>query len=258
MRAFKYPIDQLRPQSTADVLQPTSSYGLGETGVRPALDTSASIQSPKSGVDQFSPIGGPTKRVFDIAVAMLVLLLAAPLLILIAVSIKISEGGPVLFRQQRVGHKGQLFECLKFRTMAINAGELLERHLAADPTARREWRETRKLSRDPRVTWLGRALRKSSLDELPQLINVLRGEMSCVGPRPVVPEELSSYGSSASSYLVTRPGLTGMWQVSGRNKLTYRQRVALDTYYVAHWSIWMDLVILVQTLPALMSFSETS
>jgi exopolysaccharide production protein ExoY len=257
MSGFKYPIEQLSPRSAAKVIQP--SYGLGEGGGSlPAIDTNAPFSPPRLVFDKLPPLGGATKRGFDVLIAVAALILAAPLLVLVAVFIKVFEGGPVLFRQLRVGHRGHLFECLKFRTMATNAGELLERHLAADPAALREWEETRKLSRDPRVTWLGHALRKSSLDELPQLINVLKGEMSCVGPRPVVPEELASYGSNVSSYLVTRPGLTGMWKVSGRNKLTYGQRVALDAYYAAHWSMRMDIVILVQTVPALMNFSETS
>jgi exopolysaccharide production protein ExoY len=203
-------------------------------------------------------LGGSRKRAMDLTIASLVLLLAAPLMALVSVLIKLTMGGPIIFGHPRIGRNGSSFRCYKFRTMIADGEEVLTRRLQSDPQAAREWSETRKLRNDPRVTILGQVLRKSSLDELPQLINVLRGEMSCVGPRPVVKEELERYGSSAEEYLKCRPGLTGIWQVSGRNKIEYAHRVTLDSYYVRTWSLWLDLVILVKTIPALLTFDETS
>jgi exopolysaccharide production protein ExoY len=142
--------------------------------------------------------------------------------------------------------------------MVTNGGEVLHRHLDAQPEAAREWRETRKLASDPRVGYLGNLLRKSSIDELPQLFNVLRGDMSLVGPRPIVPDELEYYGRHAQEYLKTRPGLTGVWQVSGRNRLSYAARVARDCHYVRHWSLAVDLAVLIKTIPAILKFSETA
>jgi exopolysaccharide production protein ExoY len=142
--------------------------------------------------------------------------------------------------------------------MVADAEEVLARHLASAPHVAQEWLETRKLKNDPRVTPVGRLLRKSSLDELPQLINILRGEMSCVGPRPIVTGELQRYGAHAAEYLRTRPGLTGIWQVSGRNTLDYADRVALDCHYVQNWSLWTDLAIIGKTVFAVMKFDEAA
>jgi exopolysaccharide production protein ExoY len=142
--------------------------------------------------------------------------------------------------------------------MVSNADEVLERHLAENPEAEREWRNTMKLRSDPRVNMLGRVLRKSSIDEIPQLVNVLRGEMSCVGPRPIIAEELPRYDTHLPEYLQARPGMTGVWQISGRNTLDYAQRVALDCEYIRNWSIWRDLVILGKTIFVLAKFHESS
>jgi exopolysaccharide production protein ExoY len=142
--------------------------------------------------------------------------------------------------------------------MVNNGHEVLERHLAEDPESALEWTTARKLSKDPRVTRLGQMLRRSSIDELPQLFNVLRGDMSCVGPRPIVVDELKPYGENAKDYLAARPGLTGIWQVCGRNSLAYSARVKLDAVYVRRWSMLVDLAILVKTIPALLKFNETS
>jgi len=166
--------------------------------------------------------------------------------------------GSVLFVQNRVGYRGRLFRCYKFRTMGDDADEALERHLARSPVARREWAETQKLRNDPRVTPLGHLLRKSSLDELPQLWNVLRGEMSCVGPRPILESELVRYGPFAADYMRARPGMTGLWQVSGRNRLSYGGRVDIDTAYVRGWSMRLDFWIVPWTIPALLRFDGTS
>lgn len=204
------------------------------------------------------PVGGLSKRILDIVVASTALLLLSPVMIMVAALIKITIGGPVIFTHRRVGLNGATFPCLKFRSMVVDGDAVLARHLENDPAAAREWSETRKLNNDPRVTPLGRILRKSSLDELPQLFNVLRGDMSCVGPRPIVPAELERYGSKLPYYLGVRPGLTGMWQVSGRSRLSYKDRVALDCLYVRRWSLWLDISLLFWTIPAVLAFEEAA
>jgi exopolysaccharide production protein ExoY len=205
-----------------------------------------------------TPLGGSIKRAIDVAIALVAIILLAPLMLMIMGLIKLTMGGSIFFAHSRIGFRGRRFRCYKFRTMLADAEAMLARHLADDPHAAQEWRETRKLRNDPRVTFLGRLLRKSSLDELPQLINVLRGEMSCVGPRPIVAEELHRYGPYATEYLQARPGLTGIWQVSGRNAVDYGDRVALDCHYVRNWSLWTDLVILGKTFFAIMKFDEAT
>jgi exopolysaccharide production protein ExoY len=198
------------------------------------------------------PLGGRTKRVLDIAMALSALLIASPLFLLIATLIRLSDGGPAFYSHSRIGYNSRPFACLKFRTMALNADNMLLEHLRASSEAAREWGETRKLKNDPRVTAVGRVLRQLSIDELPQLINVLRGEMSLVGPRPIVADELEFYGTDAAFYLLARPGLTGAWQVSGRNDVSYDHRVALDRVYVERWSLWTDFVIIMRTIPAVL------
>jgi len=205
-----------------------------------------------------SPLGGWQKRAVDLATAVVMLLLAAPVMLIIAFLIRVSTGGPALFAHTRLGFNGRPFRCYKFRTMVANSEQVLREHLAANPQAAQEWNETRKLKRDPRITFLGMMLRKSSLDELPQLFNILRGEMSCVGPRPIVAEELDRYGVSAGEYLRARPGLTGLWQVTGRSSCDYSTRVALDSQYVRDWSLLVDFVILLRTIFAVMRFDEAS
>ncbi len=193
---------------------------------------------------------GVAKRCFDFAVAALMLALLSPVLLTIAALIKIRDPGPILFGHRRVGRQGGSFYCLKFRTMKMNAEEELRRILATDSDAAAEWNETQKLRNDPRVTKLGAFLRKFSIDELPQLINVLRGEMSLVGPRPITSEELERYGRQRRYYLLVRPGITGLWQVSGRSSATYEQRVQLDREYLEEWSWLGEVWILAMTLPA--------
>jgi exopolysaccharide production protein ExoY len=187
---------------------------------------------------------------FDFVGAGCALVLLAPLLLAIAVLIHLSSGGPVLIRHQRVGRGGRRFGCLKFRSMVTNGDEVLREHLAQNRNALEEWTASRKLVDDPRVTRLGRVLRKTSLDELPQLCNILAGEMSFVGPRPIVMEEVHKYGAAFADYTRARPGLTGRWQVSGRNDTCYSQRVALDQDYVTNWSFSGDVRILLLTIPA--------
>lgn len=200
-----------------------------------------------------SVVGGVSKRTLDIVLALMALVVFAPLFVMIAVVMRFIESGPVLYGHARVGAGGRKFLCLKFRTMAVDGDRILAEHLAANASAKAEWDETRKLRRDPRVTPLGKVMRASSIDELPQLINVLKGEMSFVGPRPVVADELELYGHNASLYLATRPGITGLWQVSGRSETTYEERVALDSHYVANWSLRRDLSIIMRTVPAVLS-----
>ncbi len=164
----------------------------------------------------------------------------------------LTSPGPALFRHRRVGFNGRHFECLKFRTMVTDAPERLRKLLESDPSAAAEWATNRKLRNDPRITAIGAILRKSSLDELPQLFNVLRGDMSIVGPRPVTDEELERYASSVGAYLSCRPGITGLWQVSGRSTTTYNKRVACDTFYARNWSLALDAKIMAVTIPALL------
>ena len=199
------------------------------------------------------PVGGDKKRSIDVAFAAFWLAFFLPLFGLIALLIKCSDGGPVFYRHWRIGHARRPFECLKFRTMVMDGDEVLLRHFARSTDASREWQETRKLKKDPRVTAVGGLLRTLSLDELPQLINILRGEMSIVGPRPIVSDEIKMYGQHAELYFQARPGLTGLWQVSGRNDRSYNERVALDCTYVQSWSLRTDFLILARTIPAVLS-----
>lgn len=204
------------------------------------------------------PLGGSLKRALDIFVAGLAILLLSPLLALIALLIGMTMGRPIVFSHTRLGYGGRRFACMKFRTMVKDGDTVLEKHLINDPAARAEWQRDRKLRDDPRVTRLGRLLRRSSIDELPQLFNVLLGDMSCVGPRPIVEDEAARYGRAKADYLATRPGMTGLWQISGRNRLSYRRRVALDRRYVRQWSIWEDLRILLYTIPAVLRADDTA
>ncbi len=198
-----------------------------------------------------APIGGWSKQVMDRCGAAVLLLLLAPLFFLLTLLIR-RDGGAALFRHQRLGANGQMFPCMKFRTMVAEADKVLEHLLANDPVAAMEWRVTQKLRRDPRITSVGHFLRKSSLDELPQLFNVLRGEMSLVGPRPIVQAEVARYGTEIRYYYQARPGLTGLWQVSGRSDTSYAQRVELDVRYVSNWTFMRDIVIVLKTIPAVL------
>jgi lipopolysaccharide/colanic/teichoic acid biosynthesis glycosyltransferase len=195
------------------------------------------------------------EEVIDLTLAFLLLIFLLPLLALTAFAIYSSDGGPVLFRHRRIGRDGRPFYCLKFRSMAADAEKRLADLLNRDDAAREEWGRDFKLRRDPRVTPLGRFLRQSSLDELPQLINVLRGEMSLVGPRPIVEDEAARYGRYFSEYCSVKPGLTGLWQISGRNDVSYRRRVAMDCLYARKksplWNVW----IITATVPAVLTRS---
>ena len=204
------------------------------------------------------PIGGFAKRAVDIVISLSALILLSPLLLIVALLIRSTMGRPVLFSHRRLGLHGRPFACLKFRTMVSDADAALRLHLISNPEALQEWRVGQKLRRDPRVTSLGRLLRRSSIDELPQLLNVLMGQMSCVGPRPIVDDEVARYGDYWTDCIGARPGLTGPWQVSGRNRLTYERRVALDRHYVRRWSMRRDAWLLIQTIPAVMRPDDTA
>jgi lipopolysaccharide/colanic/teichoic acid biosynthesis glycosyltransferase len=193
------------------------------------------------------------KRALDIIGAGLGLVVLSPFFLIVALLVR-ADGGPAFFAHQRVGRGGKLFGCLKFRSMVVESQARLEALLASNPAARAEWEATRKLKNDPRITRIGRFLRSTSLDELPQLINVLRGEMSLVGPRPVQEAEIDRYyGASAAHYMAVRPGITGLWQVSGRSETSYESRVALDVSYVSRPSMLADLSILLRTPVAVLS-----
>lgn len=188
------------------------------------------------------------KRLFDLVATISGGLLISPILLLLAIIVGIDNKGRIIFAHRRVGKKGKIFPCYKFQSMVPDAQKRLEEYLAENSEARKEWDETFKLTNDPRVTKLGAFLRKTSLDELPQLWNVLMGDMSLVGPRPIVTKEIERYGDYIREYYMVPPGITGMWQVNGRSDTTYEERVAMDTWYVRNWSIWIDLVYLFKTV----------
>ncbi|WP_409529660.1 undecaprenyl-phosphate galactose phosphotransferase WbaP [Superficieibacter sp.] len=187
------------------------------------------------------------KRTFDIVVSSLLLILLSPLFIYLSLQVK-KDGGYAIYGHERVGRRGRLFKCLKFRSMVMNSQEVLQNLLESDPVARAEWDKDFKLRDDPRITPIGKFIRRTSLDELPQLFNVLKGEMSLVGPRPVIAEELLRYCDDADYYRMAKPGMTGLWQVSGRNDVDYEKRVYFDSWYVKNWSLWNDIVILFKTV----------
>jgi Undecaprenyl-phosphate galactose phosphotransferase WbaP len=188
------------------------------------------------------------KRVFDVTVALILLLGSLPLAVAIAFAIALETPGPVFFRHTRIGRNNRVFGLWKFRSMWKNADAALNEYLGKHPELLEEWNQTHKLKQDPRITRVGRWLRRSSLDELPQLWNVLRGDMSMVGPRPIVEAEKAKYGPAVSLYLCVPPGLTGLWQICGRNDTSYRQRIELDTEYIRTWSLKLDMTVLLKTV----------
>ncbi|MDR2660211.1 MAG: undecaprenyl-phosphate galactose phosphotransferase WbaP [Spirochaetaceae bacterium] len=188
------------------------------------------------------------KRALDITIVILGGIVILPFMLIIAAVIRITSPGKAIYTQTRIGQNGKCFKTYKFRTMSIDAAERLKKLLETDPDARREWEMSRKLKNDPRVTKFGAFLRKTSLDEFPQLINVLKGDMSLVGPRPIVEDEIKKYGDDFQRIFSVKPGITGLWQVSGRSDTDYKDRVSLDTYYLQSWSIWLDIWILYKTV----------
>jgi len=191
------------------------------------------------------------KRAIDVTVALVLLVLLAPLMLAIAMLVR-RDGGPALFHHKRIGAGGRFFHCAKFRSMRVDAAAVLDDLLARDPDAAAEWAATQKLRNDPRVTGIGRLLRRTSLDELPQLLNILRGDMSLVGPRPIVASEARFYGEHIYDYYTAKPGVTGLWQVSGRSDTSYARRVQLDVWYARNRSLWHDLRIIAKTVPVVL------
>ena len=187
------------------------------------------------------------KKLFDFLFSLFFLISSLPLFLIISFFIKLSSRGPILFSQERIGKNNIPFKCIKFRTMYPEANDILENLLMRDDKLKMEFEETHKIKNDPRITTIGKILRKTSLDELPQFINVLRGEMSIVGPRPIVKDEKKKYGKNLKKVLTIKPGITGLWQVSGRNNLTYKKRVMLDLNYVRNYNLLMDMRILIRT-----------
>lgn len=188
------------------------------------------------------------KRLFDIMFSLSVLILFAPVYLLLALSIALSSSGPIFYVQERVGKNHKMFYCLKFRTMVENADDILLEIMEKSPHLRQEFEDNFKLKKDPRITLIGRFLRMTSLDEFPQFWNVLKGDMSVVGPRPLVEEELPRYGRYINKILTIRPGITGLWQVSGRNDIPYPRRVQIDLYYANEKNLWMDMWIVFKTI----------
>jgi exopolysaccharide production protein ExoY len=197
--------------------------------------------------------GLASQRAVDLFVAVSAIIALGPLMLALAFLTWASDGGPAFFGHVRVGRMGQLFRCWKFRSMVPNADNVLSDYLDSNPEARAEWEACHKLRHDPRITRIGRFLRASSLDELPQLWNVLVGEMSIVGPRPIVVAEIDKYKSNFTTYCACRPGITGLWQISGRSDVSYQQRVALDTLYAKSRSLMLDVRIMASTIPAVLA-----
>jgi lipopolysaccharide/colanic/teichoic acid biosynthesis glycosyltransferase len=211
-------------------------------GVQPRASAVESEANPKLDGSRLAHAG----------LALLMLLAFLPVMLLIALAVACQDGGPAVFAHRRIGRNGRTFNCLKFRSMAVDAEARLAELLATDPVSRAEWDKDHKLRNDPRVTRMGDFLRRTSLDELPQLWNVVRGDMNLVGPRPIVEAERAKYGHRFEAYCAVRPGLTGLWQVSGRNDTSYRARVAMDTLYARRRSLRLDAYILVMTVPAVL------
>lgn len=205
-------------------------------------------QGCTNGCRALKPFSQFAKRVIDICGVLVVCVCWGWLILLIALLVMLTTGRPVLFAQQRVGKGGRIFQCYKFRSMIADAEPFLESYLDSNPAAREEWNQYQKLSDDPRITRFGRFIRKYSLDELPQFWNVLKGDMSIVGPRPTMVGQLHLHGMHASSYMAMKPGITGLWQVSGRNATSYADRARLDTEYLHRWSLWLDFFILWKTV----------
>ena len=188
------------------------------------------------------------KRFMDICIVLFLSILFFPLLLFVIIAIKLGSPGPLLYSHERVGKNGRHFRAYKFRSMVINADEILRELLTHDKKAREEWEQNQKLKNDPRITGIGRIIRKTSLDEVPQFINILKGEMSLIGPRPIVDSEIKKYGEDFHRIFSIKPGLTGLWQVSGRSNTNYSDRVSHDTYYLQSWSVWLDIWIICRTI----------
>lgn len=229
-------------------IQASTQFGV-ELRERPRQISKPQKRMAKSQTRAQSPI----IRLLDIAISLAALVFLAPVMVIAALAVFFDDRGPVLFRQKRIGLHGREFYCLKFRSMRTNSAEMLETILRTNPKLRAEWESTQKFKSDPRITSIGHFLRKSSIDELPQLFNVLKGEMSLVGPRPIVAAEICKYGRSFGAYCSVLPGITGLWQVTGRSDVGYTRRVALDRTFARKTSVGLYLWILVMTVPAVLA-----
>jgi len=242
----EYPLAQLlRERVSFSVIPPT--YPLSFVGMSPQVFVGQDmmVMVRMDGLD--NPLARIFKRSFDIISTFCGLIVLAPVIATLALIVKL-DGGPAFYRHKRLGLGGKTFSCYKLRSMMPNGAEVLTKYLESNPAARAEWQNDHKLRNDPRVTMIGAFMRCTSLDELPQLFNVLRGDMSVVGPRPIIVAETTKYDNDIAYYYRVRPGITGLWQVSGRNDVTYAERVHMDSWYVRNWSVWYDLVILCKTV----------
>jgi Undecaprenyl-phosphate galactose phosphotransferase WbaP len=239
----EYQSTQSRPAALME-----DSYSYIETGYRP-LETVRRDSSLPAKLFRYRVL----KRGLDIALVLLAAPVLLPLLVTVGLVVRLRSPGPIFFSHRRISRNGAFFPMWKFRTMCNNSAEVLEEYLARHPEARSEWRKTHKLRCDPRITGIGLFLRRYSLDELPQVWNVLTGKMSLVGPRPIVAAEVEKYGARFAYYCKVKPGVTGLWQVSGRSDLTYEQRVALDCQYVKEWSLFLDIKILLRTFASVVN-----
>jgi lipopolysaccharide/colanic/teichoic acid biosynthesis glycosyltransferase len=234
------------PESRAAAIE--GSYSYAESASRPSSRSRRSNSVPSEYL-RYRVV----KRFYDVFLVLISMPIMVPVLGIVSAMVMLSSPGPVFYSHRRIKKGGAFFSMWKFRTMCVNSAEVLEQHLASHPEARREWNTTHKLRFDPRITPIGLFLRRYSLDELPQLWNVLIGQMSLVGPRPIVAAEVEKYGECFDCYCRVKPGLTGLWQVSGRSALSYDTRVALDYAYVEHWSLTRDLKILLKTFRSVLN-----
>lgn len=251
LESFEPVADQFRLGSNVAAMPPFAANAAS------ASEAALIMAEPKAAVSQplsahAVPRPHEASRIMDVVIAGMLCVVLLPILALIVIYLKVLERGPVFFAHRRIGLDGKPFACLKFRTMCVDADQLLAQLLATDEEKLREWSSSQKLLCDPRATRFGRILRNTSLDELPQLINVLRGEMSIVGPRPIVEDEMRRYGRYAAQYKSVRPGLTGLWQVTRNTRTSYRRRVATDVHYVRNRSLVFDFRILLATIPAVL------
>jgi len=235
---------------TVSVWMSSGMYEIMTTGVQ--VQDVGSVPMVSVNRVRLTGLNVVAKMMLDYLGALAGLVALSPLFLAIILIMKRTDPGPIIYRRRVVGVGGKQFDAFKFRTMVVNSQEVLEELLARDPEARAEYQQYYKLKNDPRITKIGNFLRKTSVDELPQLLNVLRGEMSLVGPRMITPEEVERYGQWGLNLHTVKPGITGLWQTSGRSELTYEERVRLDMHYIRNYSIWMDIQILVQTLPAVL------
>lgn len=239
-------IGRIQPLAkTVSVIPNLLSVPMGSVEIESLFDEKLMIVRLKNNLKR--PINRLIKKIFDYSLTVIGTIAILPILAIIAIWIYKDSPGNVIFKHRRVGQNGKEFDCYKFRSMCTDAQEKLEELLVADPQARAEWEKDFKLKNDPRITGSGAFLRKTSLDELPQIFNVLKGEMSLVGPRPIIRDEMIRYGEHIDDYLMVKPGITGMWQVSGRNDIDYEERVLLDSQYVRNWSVWLDIMLLWRT-----------